>query len=452
MATSYNDVLGRLSIVQQVKEFLDSFARNAEDLQNKRAMYIYGASGSGKTHFITDLLTQLNYDVIRFDAANNRNKGLIESLTSNHVSTYNVVSLMQGKKKKLAILMDEIDGMNSGDKGGINALIKLIRQKKTKKQKDEQFSKIPIMAIGNYMVDKKIGELMRVCSLVEIAKPTVVQMHELVRRYIPSLAHHDEKSRLIEFMQGDLRKFHFIQKLLLRNPQLLLPEKRPAFHRLLRLKTTNDSAKQCVLQLFNHRVAFGDHHQTILETDRTTVALLWHENIIDRLDIVPQTADRLRFYLSLLRNICFADYMDRLTFQHQIWFFNEMTSLLKTMKNNAMYHDAIQLYKKELRPLEDVRFTKVLTKYSTEYNNSTFLFFMCQELHMDRKDVIGYFQELRHRFGEVYYENNDILLQIHQKFFSSTEIKHLDIKRIYRYLDKSSKKTTGALHDGALDE
>ena len=28
--------------------------------------------------------------------------------------------------------MDEIDGTNSGDKGGINALIKLIRQKKQK--------------------------------------------------------------------------------------------------------------------------------------------------------------------------------------------------------------------------------------------------------------------------------------------------------------------------------
>jgi len=33
--------------------------------------------------------------------------------------------------------MDEIDGMNNGDKGGINALIKLIRPKKTKKQKQD---------------------------------------------------------------------------------------------------------------------------------------------------------------------------------------------------------------------------------------------------------------------------------------------------------------------------
>ena len=31
--------------------------------------------------------------------------------------------------------LDEIDGMNNGDKGAIISLIKLIRQKKTKKQK-----------------------------------------------------------------------------------------------------------------------------------------------------------------------------------------------------------------------------------------------------------------------------------------------------------------------------
>ena len=37
--------------------------------------------------------------------------------------------------KKNVILMDEIDGMNNGDKGGINTLIKIIRPKKTKKQK-----------------------------------------------------------------------------------------------------------------------------------------------------------------------------------------------------------------------------------------------------------------------------------------------------------------------------
>ena len=48
------------------------------------------------------------------------------------MSSVNVLSLFKREKKKICVIMDEIDGMNNGDKGGINTLIKLIRPKKTK--------------------------------------------------------------------------------------------------------------------------------------------------------------------------------------------------------------------------------------------------------------------------------------------------------------------------------
>ena len=76
----------------------------------------------------------LNYDIIKYDAGDVRNKNLIETITYNNISNRNVLDLMNRKQKKIAIVMDEIDGMNNGDKGGLTALIKLIRQKKTKKQ------------------------------------------------------------------------------------------------------------------------------------------------------------------------------------------------------------------------------------------------------------------------------------------------------------------------------
>ena len=83
------------------------------------------------------------------------------------------------------------------------------------------------------------------------------------------------------------------------------------------------------------------------ETDRTIVGLLWHENIIDVLgktkkeEVVP-------FYLDILDNMCFADYIDRITFQKQIWQFNEMSSLIKTFKNNKIYHDTFESKKKQV--------------------------------------------------------------------------------------------------------
>jgi hypothetical protein len=126
--------------------------------------------------------------------------------------------------------------------------------------------------------------------------------------------------------------------------------------------------------------------------------------------------------------MCFADYIDRTTFQKQIWQFNEMSSLIKTFKNNKLYNETFSK-KQKFNPVE-VRFTKVLTKYSTEYNNSIFIQNFCQQLNMDKKDVFFFFLDLKNK-----YDDNEII-----NLFENYEISKLDINRMYRYLEKYTKE------------
>ena len=51
--------------------------------------------------------------------------------------------------------------------------------------------------------------------------------------------------------------------------------------------------------------------------------------------------DNIKYYLEILENICYADYIDRITFQKQIWQFNEMSCLLKIFYNNKIFHENI---------------------------------------------------------------------------------------------------------------
>jgi hypothetical protein len=173
------------------------------------------------------------------------------------------------------------------------------------------------------------------------------------------------------------------------------------------------------------------------ETDRTIVALLWHENIADPLSKINKTKS-FPFYLKILDNMCFADYTDRITFQSQIWQFNEMSSLMKTFYNNKLYHDTFPENKTQFNPPE-VRFTKVLTKYSTEYNNILFVYNLCQQLDMEKKDLIAFFQELQLFYGKHFYNKLEMLNKV-EKIFENYNISKLDIKRMYRYLDKNVKK------------
>jgi hypothetical protein len=113
--------------------------------------------------------------------------------------------------------------------------------------------------------------------------------------------------------------------------------------------------------------------------------------------------------------------------------------MIKTFHNNKIYHDTFPENKNQFHP-EEVRFTKVLTKYSTEYNNQQFIYNICQELDMDKKDLIAFFQELRFAFGNDFYNNVDSMTQV-CKLFENHTIGKLDIRRLYRYLDNNTKKT-----------
>lgn len=416
-----NTYLNRDDKYQQIKSFLKDFELNRNDLTIKRGLYIYGKSGVGKTTFIINILNELGYDPIRYDAGDIRSKGIIETITKHNMSDKNILSMYQNKIKKIVIVMDEIDGMNNGDKGGINSLIKIIRPKKTKKQRLEESTSNPIICIGNYYVDKKIKELMKVCHTIELKIPTNIQMTNITNSMILNSSF-NVINNIVEFVGGDLRKLYMIYEIYNKNPKLILNIKE-----LFLEKYYNDDTRQITKKLLNNDYSFNDHFTIMNETDRTIVGLLWHENIIDVISKFKKSIS-IPFYLKILNNICLSDYIDRITFQKQIWQFNEMTSLIKTFKNNKIYHESFKK-KYKYNPAE-VRFTKVLTKYSTEFNNTNFIQNLCQQLGMDKKDLLIYFSNLKNR-----YSDNEIM-----SLFENYEITKLDINRIYKYIDKYTKE------------
>lgn len=431
-----NFILKRESIYNEIKKILSNFEKNKFDLSLKRGIYIYGAPGSGKTDFIIKLLKDINYDVINYDAGDIRNKSIIENITRNNMSNKSVISLFSNKPKAIAIIMDEIDGMNNGDKGGINSLIKLIRQKKTKKQKLEGITYNPIICIGSYHQDKKIKELTKVCNTFELKIPTDEQINTIIAKLMPDL-----EASLIHnmcgFISGDLRKLVSIYKIYQHNMLPIPSEANPMppseanptlltnelFTKIFKNKTFNEDTKIITKHLINKKHDLNDHLTTLNENDRTIVGLLWHENIIEPLSKMPQSK-ALTFYSKILDNLCFADYMDRITFQHQIWQFNEMSSLIKTFHCNKMYHDTFPS-KPVFNPTE-VRFTKVLTKYSSEYNNATFINDLCQSMGLDKKDTFALFLDLQSKHSDDYIK----------ELLENNDVSKLYVNRIYRYMDK----------------
>jgi len=412
-------ILNRESIVESLVNKLQLFFMTRDNLSSKRGFYVYGAPGTGKTELVLRSLKSAGFDAVRYDAGDIRNKNVIESITKNQMADVNIMSLWKMKAKKIVIVMDEIDGMNSGDKGGINALIKLIRPKKTKKQKNESNNYNPIVCIGNCHVDKKITDLMKVCETFEIPTPGSNDIATIINRVIPELEP-NICQQIVQHVQGDLRRLAGLLDLIskgLKTDDKLIQE-------VLSSKSQNANAKDIVKRLINHRYNLSEHNDLMNETDRTIVGLLWHENIIDVLK-KQKKREAIEVYSNMLDSLCVGDYLDRITFQKQMWQFNEMSSLIKTLKGNHIYHDSFSKIAK-YEPSE-VRFTKVLTKYSTEFNNFVFLQSLCQKLGMDKKDLFTYFSLLRRT------ENLDTIIDKLEIY----DVSKLEIERMFRFIELS---------------
>ena len=413
-----NKLLNRDDEVNSIKQFLIDFEKNRNVLTTKKGMYIYGEPGTGKSIFVQNILKEMDYDIIKYDAGDIRNKSIIDTITQHNMADKNIMSMYYKKIQRIVIIMDEIDGMNKGDKGGINSLIKLIRPKKTKAQRLEEITMNPIICIGNYHIDKKIKELMKVCQVVELKTPTKIQVTNILNNILPNVEE-DIKLNIIRFIQGDLRKLTTIYEMYKKNNSIINSD---TMNTVFLMKSYNDDTRHITKKLINNHFQMEDHLTIMNETDRTIVGLLWHENIIDVLEKMKKE-NSIPFYLKILDNMCFADYIDRITFQKQIWQFNEMSSLIKTFKNNKIYHETFS--KKEKFNPAEVRFTKVLTKYSTEYNNSLFIQNLCQELSMDMNDMFAFFLDLKNKHTDT-----EIIA-----LMENYDITKLDINRIYRYLD-----------------
>lgn len=406
------EIVERKEEEKKITDFLTNFNNN--DNCESRGMYVYGEAGCGKTIFVMNLLKKLNYDIIKYEFSDIRSKSIIELLNNKSISYKNVTSFFSKKEVKMVIVIDEIDGLNNTDKSCINSLIKLVRLKKTQKQKNETFTQVPIIFIGKKDVDKKNKELMKVCNLCELYKPKRDEINFfLVNNYN---INYNIREQLLDYIDNDFRKLRYIT-ILIENDITILDN-------LLNIICDDTNVKKVTNKLLKNKYNVNEHSNIINDTDRTIVGLLWHENIIDFINKI-NLKDGIKLYSNVLKNICYADYMDRVTFQKQIWQFNEISSLIKTFYTNYIVHNYKENNKIKIKVNEEIRFTKVLTKYSTEYNNLIFTQGLCQELSFDRKDMLGFFYNIKKNVCKKDIDN----------LFYYYDISELDVNRIIRYID-----------------
>lgn len=332
---------------------------------NITSIYIYGNTGIGKTTFINDILDDEKFNIIKFDIENNINKNSIQILNSTNLCNKSVMSFFKAThKKQNIIVLDDFENMCDNDKNLINILIKLIRPKKTKKQKLEDYLSVPIIIINNNYTDKKIIEIKKYSYNFKLNSPTEAELKNVIQSNLPNISN----INCINMIKNS--NYNYNQLLLLIN---LYKYDQKIYTHILKNRYHNKNT-EVIKELYNNNFELSEFYEKICESDRTTYCLIYHENIYNKL--ITDNKTKIEIYSKILENFCYCDYIDRFMFQRQLWELGEYSSLIKLFYNNYIIHNY------ELPDYEKtIRFTKILTKYSSEYNNLMFVIKLCNLLN-----------------------------------------------------------------------
>jgi replication factor C large subunit len=115
------DFVGNEQAVEELEKWIKSWRKKPP---KKRAAFLYGPPGIGKTSVAEVLAREQDYWLVEVNASDTRNKGSIEETLGKAVKQ-NVTLFGQ----KRMVLVDEMDGLSGQqDRGGVSAVSKIIDQ------------------------------------------------------------------------------------------------------------------------------------------------------------------------------------------------------------------------------------------------------------------------------------------------------------------------------------
>ncbi len=186
---SLSEIVGNNRAIQELTKWVKSWERT---IPWKRAAFLYGPPGVGKTLCVEALANDLKLELVEKNASDYRTANSVQRFAG-RASKYTTLF-----DKKRLVLLDEMDGITgSADRGGVRAITDIIKA-----------TRCPIILIANDAYNPRFSTLRRYCLLIRFEKPSI---HEVVG-YLREISIHqgikaEDKAlrKIVDRNEGDIR-------------------------------------------------------------------------------------------------------------------------------------------------------------------------------------------------------------------------------------------------------
>jgi len=333
------------------QEFKNSLYR---EISNNSLILVEGDYCSGRTTFIKKLINQ-QFRLIYYNCVDVKGTKIVKQL-SKSVAKYDIMSMFNDKSQrcKNVILVDDIDILNYYDKGGLTAVNKFIKTS-NKTQNPIIFITSPILE------DKRLFELSTLCN--KLTFPSLDD--DIITKIILSYSNKKNKYTI---------NFDALLSSIGGNITILNKWIHTNFKTINQHHTTEmykQTTRELCSTLLNSPPQLYQHEEVIHSKERVTLSMVLHENL----------RGSLEQHIKHMKLLCDADTIDYIIFKIQNWNFQVYSSLLKNMNTLYIF--------RENKPTSNIIFTKILTKYATQYNNMLYIHNIQQKYFLLREDLLN---------------------------------------------------------------
>lgn len=147
-------MVGNLGSLSKLRDFTLNFKK-----QRKKAILIYGPSGTGKTSSVYAIANEFNLELVEINSSQNRSKEDIERILGQAC----VSKSLLGNKK--VILVDDVDFLSRKDRGMILSLINIIKK-----------TKVPLILTSQNPWKTGLSSLRNYCTIIKFEKISNLQI------------------------------------------------------------------------------------------------------------------------------------------------------------------------------------------------------------------------------------------------------------------------------------